>query len=154
MNINDCLSDRRLGLWGWFCETQHFLLLLVRMTSQKSSLNIGVDGWKVGLIRLIIKVRDTSIPQHCFWHHLDAAQSEMSVWIGRLGPPGWIQLLFVKTAHLSPERSRLYSGVPPPRESASLLFIYPSSSSWEGDVMHGYRRNNCPEVARGGLVCT
>ena len=111
------------------------------MTSQKSSESIGVavDRWKVGLIRLIIQVQDMSIPQKLCLHNLDAARPETSVWIGRLGPT-WMNVTFVRQNHtFITWRSPLYNGFPPSAFHLRKLFIL------RGDVMHGYRRNNCPE---------
>lgn len=133
-------------LWGC-CETQHFLLLLVQMTNQKSSQNTGVavNRWKVGVIRLIIKVRDMSIPQNCFYKNLDAAQSMTPVLIGRLGPPGWMWLLFAETTYFSPEALLFTMGFPPRVcfSSPPALHLVRRCDAWL------QKKYICPEVTRG-----
>lgn len=64
--------------------------------------------------------------------------------------------MFVKTAHFSPEGLFLTAPPPtrPPQGVSMSAFHLPKLFILRGDVTHGYRRNNCPEVASGGLVYT
>lgn len=154
---NNCLQrDRRLGLWRWCCETQHLLLILVSVTTLKNSEKFGVDRWNVGPIRLIIKGGRYEDSARRYERNLDVARLETSVWMGCLRPPGRSFTFVCQNRTFLTRRPLPHNGFPPLGESACLLFISPLPELFilRGDVMHGYRRNNCPEVARGGLVCT